>query len=155
MYLAWLGSLIAFQQCMIRIARVYETCGTVIWVAVEFLDFQHIVQGVRIYLFPSANAIKMLPLTSVRRYCALHFIMKSRASSHRGKGILLPNANATHPPIKQSPPNGVTGPNALNLCGSSTRRYMLPLNIVIPATSKLAARVFFGATEVARRRTPE
>ena len=32
---------------------------------------------------------------------------------------------------------------------------MLPLNMVIPATNRPAASVFFGATVVARRRTPE
>jgi hypothetical protein len=32
---------------------------------------------------------------------------------------------------------------------------MLPLNMVIPATRRLAARVFLGATELARRSTPE
>jgi hypothetical protein len=32
---------------------------------------------------------------------------------------------------------------------------MLPLNMVIPATRRLAARVFLGATELARSRTPE
>jgi len=32
---------------------------------------------------------------------------------------------------------------------------MLPLNIVIPAVSSPAARVFLGAIEVARRRRPE
>ena len=32
---------------------------------------------------------------------------------------------------------------------------MLPLNIVMPATNRLAASVFFGATELVRRRTPE
>jgi hypothetical protein len=32
---------------------------------------------------------------------------------------------------------------------------MLPLNMVIPATNKLDARVFFGATALERRRTPE
>jgi len=36
--------------------------------------------------------------------------------------ILLPNANATQPPIKHSPPNGVTGPSTLNRCGSSTSK---------------------------------
>jgi hypothetical protein len=44
----------------------------------------------------------------------------SPVNAHLGNGILFPKANATHPPIKHSPPKGVTGPNALNLCGSST-----------------------------------
>lgn len=35
---------------------------------------------------------------------------------------LLPNANATHPPMRQTPPSGVTGPMNLNLCGSRTRQ---------------------------------
>lgn len=67
----------------------------------------------------------------------------------------MPNAKAVQPPIKQSPPSGVIGPRNLNLCGLSTRRYILPQNIVMPATSKLEARVFFGAATLARRRTPE
>jgi hypothetical protein len=79
----------------------------------------------------------------------------SPVNAHLGNGILFPKANATHPPIKHSPPKGVTGPNALNLCGSSTSKYMPPLNIVMPATNKLAASVFFGATALERRRTPE
>jgi hypothetical protein len=32
---------------------------------------------------------------------------------------------------------------------------MLPLNIVMPATKREAAILFLGATDVARRRTPE
>jgi hypothetical protein len=32
---------------------------------------------------------------------------------------------------------------------------MLPLNMVIPAANKDAARVFLGATALDRRRTPE
>ena len=31
---------------------------------------------------------------------------------------------------------------------------MLPLNMVMPAVSNIAAALFFGATDVARRRTP-
>jgi hypothetical protein len=69
--------------------------------------------------------------------------------------ILLLSANATQPPIKHSPPSGVIGPSILNLCGSSTSKYMLPLNIVMPATKSEAAILFLGATDVARRRTPE
>ena len=69
--------------------------------------------------------------------------------------ILLPRANAAQPPIRHSPPNGVTGPSILNRCGSRTSRYMLPLNIVMPATKSEAAILFFGATLVARSRTPE
>jgi hypothetical protein len=69
--------------------------------------------------------------------------------------ILLPSASAAQPPIKHSPPSGVTSPNILNLCGSSTSKYMLPLNIVMPATKSEAAILFLGAIDVARRRTPE
>jgi hypothetical protein len=69
--------------------------------------------------------------------------------------ILLRNANATQPPIKHSPPSGVTGPSILNLCGSSTSKYMPPLNIVMPATKSEAAILFLGIIDVARRRTPE
>lgn len=67
----------------------------------------------------------------------------------------LPTASATQPPIKHNPPNGVTGPRTLNLCGSSTNKYMLPLNIVIPAVSRPMARVFCGAATEARVRTAE
>ena len=69
--------------------------------------------------------------------------------------ILLLNANAAQPPIKHSPPSGVAGPSILNLCGSSTSKYMVPLNIVMPATKSEAAILFLGAMDVARRRTPE
>lgn len=69
--------------------------------------------------------------------------------------ILLLNASAAQPPIKHSPPRGVTAPTILNLCGSNTSKYMLPLNIVIPATKSDAATLFLGATDVARSRTPE
>jgi hypothetical protein len=69
--------------------------------------------------------------------------------------ILLPIANATQPPSRHSPPNGVIGPSTLNLCGSSTSKYMLPLNIVMPATKREEAILLLGATDVARRRTPE
>jgi hypothetical protein len=31
-------------------------------------------------------------------------------------------ASTTHPPIKHSPPNGVTGPKNLNRCGSNTSK---------------------------------
>lgn len=69
---------------------------------------------------------------------------------------LLPTPNATHPAIKQSPPTGVIGPAILpNRCGSRTRRYMLPENIVIPAVNNPAAMRFCGAAVVASRRTPE
>jgi hypothetical protein len=49
-------------------------------------------------------------------------------------------ANATHPPIKHNPPSGVTGPKNLNRCGSKTNKYILPLNIVIPAVNNPIAR---------------
>jgi hypothetical protein len=69
---------------------------------------------------------------------------------------LLPTPSATHPAIKHSPPNGVTGPAILpKRCGSSTSRYRLPENIVMPAVKSAAATRFCGAAEVARRRTPE
>ncbi len=57
---------------------------------------------------------------------------------------LDPTANATHPPMRHSPPSGVTGPRALNLSGFSTRRYMEPLNIVIPAVNNPAATCRVG-----------
>jgi hypothetical protein len=96
------------------------------------------------------NANSNVPLCN---YCQARLL--SRLIDHFGNGILFPNAKATQPPIKHSPPSGVTGPKTLNLCGSRTRRYMLPLNIVMPATNNPDASVFFGATVLARRRTPE
>jgi hypothetical protein len=91
---------------------------------------------------------------SGRRAVVIEFSQMSRIIA-RFTYILLPNANAAQPPIKHSPPSGVIGPSTLNLCGSSTSKYMLPLNIVIPATKSEAAILFLGATDVARRRTPE
>jgi hypothetical protein len=70
-----------------------------------------------------------VPLSKSSRPCNVHY-------------ILLPNANAAQQPIKHSPPSGVTGPSILNLCGSSTSKYMLPLNIVMPATKSEAAILF-------------
>lgn len=64
-------------------------------------------------------------------------------------------ANATHPPIKHNPPSGVTGPKNLKRCGSSTSKYMDPLNIVMPAVKSDIARVFCGATTEAKVRTQE
>lgn len=58
---------------------------------------------------------------------------------------LLVNASAAHPPIKHSPPNGVTGPSTFHRCGSNTKRYRLPLNIVIPVVKRPMASVFCGA----------
>jgi hypothetical protein len=62
-----------------------------------------------------------------------------------GHTRLFPTASATHPPIKHNPPKGVTGPRTLNRCGSKTSRYILPLNMVIPAVNRPRARVFCGA----------
>ena len=70
-------------------------------------------------------------------------------------GSLPLQANAPHPAIKHNPPSGVTGPNALNLCGSSTSRYIEPENMVIPAVNRPMASLFCGAATVVRRRTPE
>ena len=70
-------------------------------------------------------------------------------------GSLPLQANAPHPAIKHSPPNGVTGPKALNLCGSSTSRYIEPENMVMPAVKRPMASLFCGAATVVRRRTPE
>lgn len=72
-----------------------------------------------------------------------------------GNTGLRPTASATHPPIKQSPPSGVTGPMNLNRCGSSTSRYILPLNMVMPAVRSDMAMVFCGAATAARVRTAE
>jgi hypothetical protein len=62
---------------------------------------------------------------------------------------------AIHPPIRQSPPMGVTGPSGLNLSGSSTRRYIDPLNIVMPARKSEGASLLRGKIAVERRVTPE
>jgi hypothetical protein len=72
-----------------------------------------------------------------------------------GNTGLRPTASATHPPIKQSPPSGVTGPINLNRCGSSTSRYILPLNMVMPAVRSDIAMVFCGAATAASVRTAE
>ncbi|KAH5862213.1 hypothetical protein HBI90_146870 [Parastagonospora nodorum] len=64
-------------------------------------------------------------------------------------------ASATHPPIKHNPPSGVTGPRNLNRCGSNTSRYMLPLNMLMPAVKSDMASVFCGATTEAKVRTHE
>jgi hypothetical protein len=69
---------------------------------------------------------------------------------------LFVTASATHPPIKHSPPSGVTGPTYFpNRCGSRTSRYKLPENIVMPAVSRPMATVFWGATTEAKVRTAE
>jgi hypothetical protein len=62
-----------------------------------------------------------------------------------------PKPNAAHPPIKHSPPSGVTGPMNRNLAGSNTKKYRLPLNIVMPAVNSRADHVFSGATDEATR----
>jgi hypothetical protein len=64
-------------------------------------------------------------------------------------------ASATHPPIKHNPPSGVTGPKNLNRWGSSTRAYIEPENMVIPAVKRPIARVFWGATTAVKVRTAE
>tara|TARA_R110002003_G_scaffold56_4_gene5083 strand:+ start:7657 stop:7971 length:315 start_codon:yes stop_codon:yes gene_type:complete len=64
-------------------------------------------------------------------------------------------ANATHPPIKHSPPSGVTGPSTLKRCGSNTSRYIEPENMVMPAVKRPMASVFCGATTDAKVRTAE
>jgi len=73
----------------------------------------------------------------------------------RTGGSLPLQASAPQPAIKHNPPSGVTGPRALNLCGSSTSRYIEPENIVIPAVKRPIASLFCGAATVVRRRTPE
>jgi hypothetical protein len=64
-------------------------------------------------------------------------------------------ANATHPPIKHNPPNGVTGPRNLNRCGSKTSKYIDPENIVIPAVKRPMASVFCGHATDAKVRMVE
>jgi len=64
-------------------------------------------------------------------------------------------ANATHPPIKHKPPRGVTGPRNFHFAGSKVKRYMLPLNMVIPAVKRDVARVFWGAATLARTMAAE
>jgi hypothetical protein len=73
-----------------------------------------------------------------------------------GKIGLFVTASATQPPIKHKPPIGVIGPiNFPNLCGSSTSRYRLPENIVMPAVSRPIATVFCGAATEANVKTAE
>jgi hypothetical protein len=64
-------------------------------------------------------------------------------------------ASATHPPIKHSPPSGVTGPRNLKRCGSRTRRYIEPENMVMPAVNRPIASVFCGAMTDVKVRTHE
>lgn len=68
---------------------------------------------------------------------------------------LFVTASATQPPIKHSPPSGVTGPRNLNRCGSSTSKYIEPENMAIPAVKRPMATVFCGATTDAKVRTAE
>lgn len=69
---------------------------------------------------------------------------------------LFVTASATQPPTSANPPNGVTGPTYLpNRCGSSTSKYKLPENIVMPAVSKPMASVFCGAATDASVSTAE
>ena len=50
---------------------------------------------------------------------------------------------------------GVTGPSGLKLSGSSTRRYIDPLNIVMPARKSEGASLLRGETAAERSVTPE
>jgi hypothetical protein len=50
---------------------------------------------------------------------------------------------------------GVTGPSGLNPSGSNTRRYIDPLNSVMPAMKSDGASLLRGAREVERMVTPE
>jgi hypothetical protein len=75
----------------------------------------------------------------------MNLVSSTQTTDHRLK------PNAAHPPIKHNPPNGVIGPMNRNLAGSNTRKYKLPLNIVIPAVKNLADNVFSGATDEATR----
>lgn len=69
---------------------------------------------------------------------------------------LFVTASATHPPIKHNPPIGVIGPMIFpNLCGSSTSKYKLPENIVIPAVRSPMATVLCGAATDAKVNTAE
>ena len=73
-----------------------------------------------------------------------------------GRTGLFVNASATQPPIKHNPPIGVTGPrNFPYFCGSSTSKYRLPENIVMPAVSRPIATVFCGAATEANVKTAE
>lgn len=58
----------------------------------------------------------------------------------------LPKASANQPPMRHRPPNGVTGPRNLKRAGSSTRAYMLPENMVMPAVKNPAAMGLSRAT---------
>ena len=69
---------------------------------------------------------------------------------------LFVSANATHPPMSARPPIGVTGPRYFpKRCGSSTSRYKLPENMVMPAVSSPIATVFCGAATEAKVKTAE
>lgn len=93
------------------------------------------------------NNIYMLHLSPAAFFVHLNF-------PHPITGLPLA-ASATHPPIKHTPPNGVTGPRNLNRCGSSTSRYILPLNMLMPAVKSDMASVFCGATTDAKVKTHE
>src|SRR5690242_58077 len=76
--------------------------------------------------------------------------------ANRGTTGLFVTANASHPPTSASPPIGVTGPAYRpNLCGSSTSRYRLPENMVMPAVNKPMATALCGAATDAKVRTAE
>jgi len=72
-----------------------------------------------------------------------------------GTTILPLAASIIQPPIRHSPPIGVTGPRDLNFFGSSTSRYILPENMVIPAVKRPIASLFCGATAEVKVRTAE
>ncbi|PZD35645.1 hypothetical protein A1F96_00712 [Pyrenophora tritici-repentis] len=72
-----------------------------------------------------------------------------------GTTILPLAANMIQPPMRHSPPIGVTGPKDLNFFGSNTSRYILPENMVIPAVKRPIASLFCGATTEVKVRTAE
>lgn len=115
------------------------------------------IQDIKVILHFCNNISIMLPTPALehRLLPASHFLGLPPASQHHRTGNRDPNASAAQPPIRHSPPSGVTGPRNLNRCGSRTSKYMLPLNIVIPMVNSDAATLFFGATEAVRRSTPE
>ena len=82
-----------------------------------------------------------LPPSNERRLYSRHNEQAAQRSA-----ALLPldaTANATHPPINATPPSGVMGPMTLKRCGSRTSMYIEPLNMVIPATSRLLVQTFW------------
>lgn len=114
-------------------------------------------QTCQLFLHHDADLFTYKPVSYNRPPYILPLPCYPITSFHLNLGItgLLPTASATQPPIKHRPPKGVTGPKNFHRCGSNTSKYMLPLNMVMPAVKRPMATVFCGAATEARVRTAE